>query len=81
MVTADVVDAYPSIPHHTGLQALRKVLDDMVNKKIYMDDLTKMAKFVLKNNSEFNRKVKKQVLGTAIGTKFSPPYSYICRPN
>ena len=35
MVTADVVDPYPSVPHDTGL------LDDQVNKKIYMDDLTK----------------------------------------
>ena len=35
MVTADVIDPYPSIPHDTVL------LDDQVNKKIYMDDLTK----------------------------------------
>ena len=35
-----------------------------------------MAKFVLKNNYiEFNGKVKQQILGTAIGTKFSPPYA------
>ena len=34
-----------------------------------------MAKFVLKNNYfEFNGKVKQQISGTAIGTKFVPPY-------
>ena len=34
-----------------------------------------MAEFVLKNNLfEFNSKIK-QVSGTAIGTKFAPPYA------
>ena len=37
-----------------------------------------MAEFVLKNDYfEFNGKVKKQILGNAIGTKFAPPYAYI----
>ena len=43
MVTVDVVDPYSSIPHHTGLQALKKVLDYLVNKKIYMNEFTKMT--------------------------------------
>ena len=35
-----------------------------------------MAEFVLKNNIfEFNGNVKQQVAGTAIGTKFAPPYA------
>ena len=78
MVTADVVGLYPSIPHDTGLEALRKPLDNRKNKKISTDDLTKMGKFVLKNNYfEFNGKVKEQISGTAIGTKFAPPYACI----
>ena len=37
-----------------------------------------MAEFVLKNDYfEFNGKVKKQILGNAIGTKFAPPYACI----
>ena len=37
-----------------------------------------MAKFVLKNNYfEFNSKVKQQISGTAIGTKFAHPYACI----
>ena len=37
-----------------------------------------MAEFVLKNNCfKFNGKVKKQLLGTAIGTKFAPAYAII----
>ena len=78
MVTADVFGLYPSIPHDAGLEALGKVLDNRKNKKISTDDLTKMAEFVLKNNYfEFNGNVKKQTLGTAIGTKFAPPYACI----
>ena len=34
-----------------------------------------MAGFVLKNNFfEFDSKIKQQISGTAIGTKFAPPY-------
>ena len=34
-----------------------------------------MAEFVLKNYYfEFDSKVKKQISGSAIGTKFAPPY-------
>ena len=37
-----------------------------------------MAEFVLKNNYfEFNSNVKHQISGTAIGTKFAPPYACI----
>ena len=37
-----------------------------------------MARFVLENNYfEFNGDVKKQISGTEIGTKFTPPYAYI----
>ena len=60
------------------MDALRKALDNRENKKISADDLTKMDEFVLKNNYfELNGKVKKQILGTAVGTKFAPPYACI----
>ena len=37
-----------------------------------------MAQFVLTNNYfEFNSKVKEQVSGTAIETKFAPPYACV----
>ena len=37
-----------------------------------------MAKFVLKNNFfEFDSKIKQQISGTAIGTRFPPPYACI----
>ena len=78
MVTVDVAGLYPSIPHDSGLETLKKVLDNRENKKISTDDLTKMAEFVLKNNYfELNGKVKNQISGTAIGTKFAAPYACI----
>ena len=78
LVTADVVGLYPSIPHEAGLNALREALDNRENKTINTEDLIKMASFVLKNNLfEFNGKVKQQVSGTAIGTKFAPTYACI----
>ena len=48
------------------------------DKKIAKEDLLKMAEFVLKNSFfEFNSKFKQQISGTAIGTKFAPPYACI----
>ena len=78
MVTADVVGLYPSVSHEAGLRALEKAPNSRTNKNVSTEDLVKMAKFVLKNNYfEFNGKVKQQISGTAIGTKFAPPYACI----
>ena len=57
-----------------GLRALREALDKKDKKCIPMEDLVEKAEFVLKSNFfEFNSKMKQQVSGTAIGTKFAPP--------
>ena len=78
MVKADVVALYSSVPHDVGLEALRRMLDIQVNKKIGTEDLTKMAEFVLKNNYfEFSGEVKKQLSWTAISIKFAHPYACI----
>ena len=78
LVTADVVGLYPSIPHEVGLRALREALNKRDEKIIPTEELLKMAEFVLKNNYfEFGNKIKQQISGTAIGTKFAPPYAYI----
>ena len=40
--------------------------------------MTELAKVVLKNNIfEFDEKTFKQKCGTAIGTKFSPPFAIL----
>ena len=47
-------------------------------KKIPTDELIKIAEFVLSNNFfEFNSGTFQQISGTAIGTKFAPPYACI----
>ena len=78
LVTADVFGLYPSIPQDEGLEVLRKQLNAFDNKSIPTEYLVKMAEFVLKNNYfEFNSSCKHQISGTAIGTKFAPPYACI----
>ena len=76
LVRADLVGLHPSIPHDAGLKALREVLDKRDQHTIPTSELIRMADFVLKNNYvEFYRQIKQQMFGTAIGTKFAPPYA------
>ena len=78
LVTVDVVGLYSSIPHDAGLKALHEKLEGRNDKSIPTADLVNMADFVLKNNYfEFDSCIKQQISGTAIGTKFAPPYACI----
>ena len=78
MVATDVVSLYSGIPHADGLEALSAKLEEREDKSIATEDLLQMARFVLKNNFfEFDSKIKQQISGTAIGTKFAPPYMCI----
>ena len=78
MVTADVVGSYPSIPHAYGLEALSGKLEEPEDESIATEGILQMARFVLKNNFfELDSKIKQQISGTAIGTKFAPPYACI----
>ena len=61
LVTADVVGVIPEAR-----------LDKSLSKNIPTDDLIRMAEFVLSNSDIFQ-----QISGTAIGTKFAPPYACI----
>ena len=78
LVTADVVGLYPSITHNEGISDLKQKLEEQPSTKIPVNDLVELAEFPLKCNLfEFNDKVKQQFSGTAIGTKFAPPYASI----
>ena len=67
---------YPSIPHEGGLKALREVLDKREQHNIPTNELIKIEDFALKNNYfEFKGQIQQQISGTAIGTKFAPPYA------
>ena len=75
LVTADVVGLYPSIPHDECLKVLRKQYDKFVEKTVPTEDVIKIGELVFKINLfEFSSKFYKRMSGTAIGTKFSPPY-------
>ena len=71
------ITMHTMIPYEAGLSSLREALDKRTCKEIPTENLIKMAEFVLKNNFEFDTNVYQQISGTAIGTKFSPPYACI----
>ena len=76
LCTVDVVGLYPSIPHGEGLEAIKQALDRRENPEVATDTLVGLASLVLDNNYfEFNDKIYRQKLGTAIGTKFAPAYA------
>ena len=57
------------------MKILEEALEKRESKHIPTDNLIKLAKFVLQNNYfKFNGEEKQQILGTAVGTKFAPPY-------
>ena len=74
----DVVGLYPNIPYEEGLPALRKRLETRKETYASTDTIIDLAEVVLKNNVfTFGKKTLKQKRGTAIGTKFAPPYSIL----
>ena len=78
LVPADVEGFYPSISHNAGLKVLYEKLKETSVKNVSSVDLADMPELVLKNNFfQFDSIVKQQISGTAIGTKFTPPYASI----
>ena len=77
LCSIDVIGLYPHIPHEEGLEALRQALLK-VGRDMPIDRLVALAKIILENNYfEFDEKVFRQKLGTAIGTKFAPGFANI----
>ena len=78
LYTVDIVGLYPNIPHEVGLCALRKWLDNRMEKYISSDTLCDLAEVLLKNHIfKFGKSKLKQERRTVIGTKFAPPYSIL----
>ena len=76
LCSIDVVGLYPTIPHDEGQSALQRRLELKREKKVSTSTLVELAEVVLKNNViTYGKKTLKQLRGTAIGTKFAPPYS------
>ena len=78
LCTVDNVGLYSNIPREEGLSALRKQLNLRQEKGVTTLTLVEIAEVVLKNSIfTFKEKTLKQKWGTAIGTKFAPPYSIL----
>ena len=73
-----MVGLYPSILQKDVLETLRRRLNVHETSEIPTEDIVQIAEFVLKNNIfEFNGEFKRQKAGTAIDTRFAPPYECI----
>ena len=78
LCTVNVVGLYPNIPHDKGLSALRKRLNLKQGKDVTTSTLVQLDEVVLKNSIfTFKEKTLQVKRGTAIGTKFAPPYSIL----
>ena len=78
LVTLDVTNLYPSIPHEDGLEALAAFLAEQQVPPTQCRDICELAQFVLtKNVFVFDSQIYIQVAGTAIGTKMAPTYAII----
>ena len=77
LCTIDVACLFPNIPHE-GMNAIRKALDIRKDNTILTHSLIELAECFLKNNIfEHDKSVFKQLRGTAIRTKMTPPYAII----
>ena len=82
LCTIGVAGLYTNIPHSEGLTSIRRFLELRDNKQISSETLMELAEIVLKNNLlEFVKKNFKHLRGTAIGTKFAPPYAILFMTN
>ena len=77
----DVVGLYPNIPHNEVLEAMRKALDTRQNSSISTESIVGLGKLVSDNFFQFDGRVYKQKLRTAIGTKFAPAYANLFMSN
>ena len=78
LCSVDAVGLYPNIPHDKGLSARQKRLELRREKKVSTSTIVELAEVVLKSNVfTFSKKTVKQLRGTAIRTKFAPPYSIL----
>ena len=76
LVSFDIVGLYPQIPHEEGTETMAKYLEIREDKTVSTKSLSDLASIVLKENCfEISSKIYHQKSGTAICTKFAPPYA------
>ena len=78
LVTIDVKSLYTNIPHTEGIQALSRVLEETNIHPMKKLLICRLANLVLtKNYFEFNKRIYRQIQGTAMGTRKVPSYANI----
>ena len=79
LYSCDIVSLYTSITHDLGLKALKYwigKLRHLIPSRVKTEFILEAAEFVLTNNYFlFNDVMYLQLIGTAMGTIFAPPYS------
>jgi len=71
-----VIGLYPHIPHEGGMRAMKSFLDARERKSPSSENLCRLADIILKHNYfQFGDQKYHQKTGTAVGTKFAPPYA------
>ena len=79
LVSCDIVSLYSSIPTELGMEALEYWIERLRSKipsRFTKSFILELAKFVLENNyCKFDSEMFRQVIGTAMGTIFAPPYA------
>ena len=78
LVTIDVKSLYTNIPHTEGIQALNRVLEETNMHPMKKLLICRLANLVLtKNYFEFNKRIYRQIQGTAMGTRMASSYANI----
>ena len=78
IVTFDVVGLYPNIPHKERLEIMKNFLNERDDIPVSTESLCELAKIILEENYfELGEDAFRQILATAIGTKFAPTYANI----
>ena len=77
--TCDITSLYTNINHELGLKALSfwvNKLRHLIPVRFTTEFILDSASFILKNNYfAFNNVIYQQMIGTAMGTIFAPPYA------
>ena len=81
LYSCDIVSLYSNITHDLGLTALEYWIEKCRNnipKRFSKQFILESAAFILMNNNfKFNATMFAQLIGTAMGTTFAPPYAYL----
>ena len=78
LVTIDVKSLYTNIPHNEGIQALNRTMEETNIHPMKKLLICRLANLILtKNYFEFNKKLYRQIQGTAMGTRMAPSYANI----